>query len=86
MLDNLFLNLLSFFLGDIIGPGILAVCLLIVVIICLIRGYKSLAYLIVLIACLLMVFLAGTQLEKQKCEAHIQEIQKQIQEAKNAEK
>ena len=64
----------SFLLGDIIGPGLVVGIFLILALICVIRGYKTLAYSSVAVSIGLGIFLSGAQLEKKNCNARIQKI------------
>ncbi len=78
--------LTSFLLGDVLGPGLVVTLLLLAAVICLIRGYRVLAYIIMAAAFIIGSFLAGTQMEKARCEIRIQKLIDEVEEKEEAER
>jgi len=85
MLQSIIGLVLSFILGDLIGPGIVVTLLLACAVFALMRGYKVLTYALIAAAIVLGSFLVGAQMEKARCAARIQKMLDIQQASENAE-
>lgn len=86
MLEFLLKGVLSFVLGDVLGPGLVVAVMLVAAAFFALRGWKMPCYGMLIGAVLVFTFLSGAQLEKKQCDIRVNRLLSTIKDAEERER